>query len=574
MSAALAVVCAFIIYGLAFRFYARHLGRRVYALDDQRRTPAHALEDGVDFVPTNRFVLFGHHWASITGLAPMLGPAVAVIWGWGPAMLWVVLGAVLVGCVHDFSALVVSMRARGVSIGKVAEGVIGPRAKLLFLLIIFFGIALAMGVFTIYISKLFSGKYGTAVIPSGGIMLIAAVIGWMVYKRGFRLGPLTAVGFVVMLLLVWLGKENPVTGIDGDSWSTILLIYAFAASVLPVWSLLQPRDFLNSLLLYLGLFLGYVGFFVAAPEFAAPALNIAPEGAPPIFPFVFITIACGAASGFHGLVSSGTTAKQINKETDAPFIGYGGMVGESMLGLLAVLATSAGIALGEQSPASVWESHYHSWEAVKATPLDNFISGTARFLGSLGIGEAIAQSFIAVLVVSFALTTLDSATRLLRYNISELGESIRVPQLGNRYIATTLAVLAIGFFAFFKVDGKPAGLALWSLFGTTNQILAGLTLLTVTLYLMQRRRNPWFTGIPMIFMLSTSIIAMVFNLGSFSNDWSFDEGTLWPLLTVGASLLLLATWLVVEAVLATRRTLIDEEPIERMDVFSGPSEDA
>ena len=574
MSAALAVVCAFIIYGLAFRFYARHLGRRVYALDDQRRTPAHALEDGVDFVPTNRFVLFGHHWASITGLAPMLGPAVAVIWGWGPAMLWVVLGAVLVGCVHDFSALVVSMRARGVSIGKVAEGVIGPRAKLLFLLIIFFGIALAMGVFTIYISKLFSGKYGTAVIPSGGIMLIAAVIGWMVYKRGFRLGPLTAVGFVVMLLLVWLGKENPVTGIDGDSWSTILLIYAFAASVLPVWSLLQPRDFLNSLLLYLGLFLGYVGFFVAAPEFAAPALNVAPEGAPPIFPFVFITIACGAASGFHGLVSSGTTAKQINKETDAPFIGYGGMVGESMLGLLAVLATSAGIALGEQSPASVWESHYHSWEAVKATPLDNFISGTARFLGSLGIGEAIAQSFIAVLVVSFALTTLDSATRLLRYNISEIGESIRVPQLGNRYIATTLAVLANGFFAFFKVDGKPAGLALWSLFGTTNQILAGLTLLTVTLYLMQRRRNPWFTGIPMIFMLSTSIIAMVFNLGSFSNDWSFDEGTLWPLLTVGASLLLLATWLVVEAVLATRRTLIDEEPIERMDVFSGPSEDA
>lgn len=574
MSAALAVVCAFIIYGLAFRFYARHLGRRVYALDDQRRTPAHALEDGVDFVPTNRFVLFGHHWASITGLAPMLGPAVAVIWGWGPAMLWVVLGAVLVGCVHDFSALVVSMRARGVSIGKVAEGVIGPRAKLLFLLIIFFGIALAMGVFTIYISQLFSGKYGTAVIPSGGIMLIAAVIGWMVYKRGFRLGPLTAVGFVVMLLLVWLGKENPVTGIDGDSWSTILLIYAFAASVLPVWSLLQPRDFLNSLLLYLGLFLGYVGFFVAAPEFAAPALNIAPEGAPPIFPFVFITIACGAASGFHGLVSSGTTAKQINKETDAPFIGYGGMVGESMLGLLAVLATSAGIALGEQSPASVWESHYHSWEAVKATPLDNFISGTARFLGSLGIGEAIAQSFIAVLVVSFALTTLDSATRLLRYNISELGESIRVPQLGNRYIATTLAVLAIGFFAFFKVDGKPAGLALWSLFGTTNQILAGLTLLTVTLYLMQRRRNPWFTGIPMIFMLSTSIIAMVFNLGSFSNDWSFDEGTLWPLLTVGASLLLLATWLVVEAVLATRRTLIDKEPIESMDVFSGPSEDS
>lgn len=573
MSAALAVVCAFIVYGLAFRFYARHLGQRVYALDPERRTPAHEFEDGVDYVPTNRFVLFGHHWASITGLAPMLGPAVAVIWGWGPAMLWVVLGAVLVGCVHDFSALVVSMRARGVSIGKVAEGVIGPRAKLLFLLIIFFGIALAMGVFTIYIAKLFSGKYGTAVIPSGGIMLIAAGIGWMVYKRGFKLGPLTAIGFVLMLVLVWFGKENPVSGMDGDSWSTILLAYAFVASVLPVWSLLQPRDFLNSQLLYLGLILGYVGFFVSAPEFAAPAFNSDPEGAPPIFPFVFITIACGAASGFHGLVSSGTTAKQIDKETDAPFIGYGGMVGESLLGLLAVLATAAGIALGEQSPATVWESHYHSWEAVKAAPLDNFISGTARFFGTLGIGEALAKSFIAVLVVSFALTTLDSATRLLRYNISEIGESIRIPQLGNRYIATGLAIVAIGFFAFFKVDGKPAGLALWSLFGTTNQILAGLTLLTVTLYLMQRRRNPWFTGIPMIFMLSTSIIAMVFNLGSFSNDWSFDEGTVWPLLTVGASLLLLATWLVVEAVLATRRTLTEKGSVESLDVFPEPADD-
>lgn len=576
MSAALAVVCAFIVYALAFRFYAGHLGRRVFRLDPRRATPAHQLKDGIDYVPTNRFVLFGHHWASITGLAPMLGPAVAVIWGWGPAMLWVVLGAILVGCVHDFSALVVSMRARGLSIGKVAEGVIGPRAKLLFLLIIFFGIALAMGVFTIYISKLFAGAYGSAVIPSGGIMVIAAGIGWMVYKRGARLGPLTLAGFILMLVLVWVGNENPVTGIGEDAWSGTLLAYAFAASVLPVWSLLQPRDFLNSLLLYLGLILGYVGFFVASPDFAAPVLDTDPDPgeAPPILPFVFITIACGAASGFHGLVSSGTTAKQIDNETNAPMIGYGGMIGESLLGLLAVLATAAGIALGEPSPGEVWNAHYDSWATVNGTALNNFITGTARFLGTLGIDVVLAKSFIAVLVVSFALTTLDSATRLLRYNISEIGESMRLPGLGNRYLATGLAVAAIGFFAFFRIDGKAAGLTLWHLFGTTNQLLAGLTLLTVTLYLLQRRRNPWFTGIPMIFMLATSITAMVFNLGNFSGDWSFGNEAVWPLLTVGGALLLLAVWLVVEAIVSTRRTIIHGEPVDTVEVFPETPDDA
>ncbi len=569
MSAAVATLLAFLTYAIGFRFYSKHLGSRVFRLDPQRSTPAHDHRDGMDYVPTNRFVLFGHHWASITGLAPMLGPAVAVIWGWGPAMLWVVLGAVLVGCVHDFSALVVSVRARGQSVGKVAEGIIGPRAKLLFLLIIFFGIALAMGVFTLAIAGLFSSRYGSAVIPSGGLMMVAAVIGWLVYKKGAPLLPLAIAGFVIQLGLVWVGHHQPVLWESADGWKTTLLAYAFAASILPVWSLLQPRDFLNSLVLYLGLGLAYAGFFVASPDFAAPMVNEAPADAPPIFPFVFTIIACGAASGFHGLVSSGTTSKQLNKETDARFVGYGAMIGESLLGLLAVLATAAGLTLAADEPGAAWSHAYHHHIDTNVA-LENFISGTARFIQQLGVDHELAMSFIAVLVVSFALTTLDSATRLLRYNVAEIGEAVRMPWLKGRFTASSIAVLAIGFFAFYEIDGKPMGKVLWQLFGTTNQLLAGLTLLTVTLYLKQRGRNPLFTGIPTVFMLVTSLTAMVSNLGKFSDHWTFGEGADLILFSVGVILLGLAVWVVVEALMATTRMLRSAEVIESMDVFPEP----
>ncbi|NRA94702.1 MAG: carbon starvation protein A [Planctomycetes bacterium] len=573
MSAAVATLLAFLVYGLGFRFYSRHLSSRVFGLDASRVTPAHSCRDDVDYVPTNRFVLFGHHWASITGLAPMLGPAVAVIWGWGPAMLWVVLGAVLVGCVHDFSALVVSMRARGQSVGKVAEGVIGPRAKLLFLLIIFFGIALAMGVFTIAIAGLFAGKYASAVLPSGGLMIVAAIIGWLVYKKGVKLLPLALAGFVIQLVLVWVGHQWPLHWGDAGGWKVTLLAYALAASILPVWSLLQPRDFLNSLVLYLGLGLAYVGFFVASPEFAAPMVNEHPTGAPSIFPFVFTTIACGAASGFHGLVSSGTTSKQINKETDARFIGYGAMVGESLLGLLAVLATAAGISMAADNPSAAWGKAY-GHHVNTGTALENFIDGTARFIQQLGFDHDLAMAFIAVLVVSFALTTLDSATRLLRYNVAEIGEAVRLPILSGRVTASVIAVIAIAFFAFYEIGGEPMGRVLWQLFGTTNQLLAALTLLTVTLYLKQRGKNPLFTGVPMLFMLVTAFTAMVANLGKFSGQWTFDDSADTILFTVGAVLLVLAIWVVVEALLATRRTLASGTVNPSMSVFPEPSDDA
>ncbi len=547
-------------YALGYFVYARFLAGRIFEIDPSAKTPAHTMADGVDYVPTRRSILFGHHFASITGLAPMLGPAVAVIWGWLPAMLWVVLGAIFVGCVHDFSALVLSMRDRGMSIGKVAEGIIGPRAKMLFHLIIFFGIALAMGVFVFVIASMFDpSMFPATVLPSGVLIVLAVIMGWLLYRRRFPLAPTAAIGFVIVMAAVWIGMKNPLIGVRADAWPSgrgwtmILLAYAGAASVLPVWSLLQARDFLNSLLLYTGLILAYIGIFVWHPDFAAPAFRPDPAGAPSIFPFVFIVIACGAASGFHSLVASGTTAKQINAEGDARLIGYGGMIGESMLGLLAVLACTAGlVGPAATDPTHLWEATYADWASIGglADKIGAFVTGTSNFIEALGVPSEAATAFVAVVVVSFALTTLDSATRLLRFNISEIGETLHLRILDNRYVASLLAIGAIGFFALYEIGGKSAGLALWRLFGTTNQLLAGLALLTATLYLRQRRKNPLFTGIPMVFMLASALTAMVLNLRDFARDWN-DGGAI--LFVVGSLLLVLGVWLCVEAVITLAR---------------------
>lgn len=602
MNAAVATAIAFAGYAVGYIFYSRYLAEQVFELDDDNPTPAHTMTDGVDYVPTSSPVLFGHHYASIAGLAPMLGPAVAVIWGWVPAMAWVVLGALLVGCVHDFGSLVVSIRSRGKSIGVVAEGVIGKRAKTLLHLIIFFLVALAMGVFIWVIATLFTPNleamhaadssllelpvarrgFPQALLPSFGLMAIASIVGWLGYRRGVSWKVMTPIGFGLFLILIYVAQLDPAflgvanaldafnqavvgawVGPEADAaahtktmvdWlSLVLLVYAFLASILPVWVLLQPRDFLNVLLLVLGLGGLYLGVFVGAPEFAAPAVNPDPEGAPSMFPFVFIVIACGAASGFHSLVSSGTTAKQLDRETDARPIGYGGMIGESMLGLIAVLATTAGF-----SQASEWSKAYGSWEKVSAlgTKIANFINGSATFLESLSLPMQLGASFVSVIVVSYALTSLDSATRLLRYNIEEVGETLGVELLGNRYVSGFIAAAAIGFFAFYEIGGKPAGLVLWTLFGTTNQLMAGLALLVVTLYLLLRGKQWWWAGVPMAAMLVATLYAMASNVGEFYRAGNY------LLLAVGGTLLVLGVWTVIEATIAIVRFRMSGETLD------------
>ncbi len=542
------------LYAVFYQLYAKRiLSRRIFVLQPQEPTPAHTLRDDVDYLPSNKYVLFGHHFASIAGLAPMLGPAIAVIWGWLPALMWVVFGTLLVGAVHDFSALVLSIRHRGQSMGTISREVISPRTRLLFLLVIFFLVALAMGVFVLVISGLFAAPdpahipataHPEAVFPTYSLMLIAMLIGYLIYRRGMPLWPLIGVGFVLMLLTTWGGLYLPVTGIHADTWSWSLLAYAFAASVLPVWLLLQPRDFLNSLLLYLAMICMLIGFFVMSPDWVAPAVNPHPQGAPPMFPFLFIVIACGAVSGFHGLVASGTTAKQIDRETDAPFVGYVGMIGESLLALLAVLATTA----GAFSTHAQWADFYGSWHKAAGLhqKLAVFIQGNGQFIHQLGVPLNLAEAFISVVVVAFAMTSVDTGTRLLRFNVEEIGHTLGLKALCNRYVATAIAVFAIGFFAFFKVNGKPAGLFLWTLFGTTNQILAGLTLLTVTIYLYRKRRPILYTLLPMLLVLTATISGMI--LGVIK---ALGKGQ-WTVAAVGSMILILALWVLFEAIMAVR----------------------
>ncbi len=577
MNAVVPTVLCIAGYFLGYRFYSKFLANKIFILRSDFKTPAHKLNDGIDYVPTNKYILFGHHYASIAGLAPMLGPAVAVIWGWLPAMLWVILGALFIGCVHDFGSMVVSLRAKGMSIGKVAEGIIGKRAKTLFHLVIFFLMALAMGVFVYVIAFLFSPAptpdqanvhFPQAVIPSFGLMVIAAIIGWLGYKKGKSWKIMTPIGFSLLIVLMLISKSETfltVTGLNNPNiaptvqgWSTILLVYAFLASVLPVWSLLQPRDFLNSLLLYFGLGGLYVGLFVIRPEFVAPAVRLHPEGAPGLFPFLFIVIGCGAVSGFHSLVASGTTAKQLDKETDARFVGYGGMIGESLLALMAILATTAGL-----MSSHAWHQQYANWTSVQSlgAKVGIFIQGCSTFLKGLGIDRYTGMSFVSLIAVSYALTSLDSATRLLRYNIEEMADTFGLKIFSNRYLSSMAAVAAIGFFAFYKIDGKPAGLVLWQLFGTTNQLLAGLALLAVTLYLLQRGKAWYFTGIPMIFMLITTLRAMTINIIRF-----FVQSE-WPLFFVGTFLIILAVWLIFEAIIAGVKFKQSNKIETSLDVF-------
>ena len=546
MNALVIAIVTVILYILAYRYYARFLGDRVLSLDPQRSTPAREFEDGVDFVPTKRIILFGHHFASIAGLGPILGPAIAVIWGWLPAVLWILFGSILLGGVHDMTTLFVSLRNRGRSIGDVAQNLVGPRARILFLLLIFFTLSLAMGTFVRIIATLFSDAFHPeSVLPVAALIGLAFAVGFLVYRRGVGIAPATIVALVIMFLTVWLGIRYPITGVGQTWWVYMLITYAYIASVLPVWLLLQPRDYLNAYQLVIGMVLMYAGLFIMRPTIAAPAVNHAPTGAPSLFPFLFITIACGAISGFHNLVSTGTTSKQLARETDARPIGYGGMLAEGLLAMVVVLACTSGVT------RSGWLERYSSWQAASglAAKMEAFVVGAGDFISQVGIPVGIARSFIVVMAVGFAMTTLDSGTRLLRYNLEELGESINVKPLRNRFLATLGAVFGIAYFSLMTIEGKPAGLTLWELFGTTNQILAALGLLAVSLFLYRMKKPIVYTLLPMIAMMIMTVTAMVMKLRA-----NLEAGH-WHLLAVGGIILILVIWLVVESVLAFRRHL-------------------
>ncbi len=555
MNAALLAAIVFALFAVGYRYYAGFLTRHVFQLAEDEPVPARELEDGIDYLPTPRYVLWGHHYTSIAGAAPIVGPAIAVIWGWLPAILWVAIGTVFMGAVHDFAALVISLRNRGSSIGEIAGEVISPRVRTFFLLIISFLIWIVLAVFAFIIGTLFVSNPG-AIFPINIQILVALALGWLVFRRGMSVWLPSLLGYAVLIAAIFSGDAfaqafPTIAAISLYQWVWILMIYSFVASVLPVWLLLQPRDYLNSHQLLTGLVLLTLGLVVLHPTIRAPMVNAFPEGAPSLIPFLFITIACGAISGFHGLVSSGTTSKQVACMTDARPIGYGGMLGEGTLGLLAVLAATAGFATSEE-----WWSHYSTWGSANAlsAKLDAFVSGGATFVASLGIPFKTGKTFIAVMVIAFAATSLDTGARIQRLIIAELADGYGIKVLTNRYAAAAVGIGAALLLALTQAGGQ-GGMALWPLFGTTNQLVAGVTLLVVSVWLQRTGRSAVYTLVPMVLVTSAAVWAMSVNVvGYFA---SFSEQ--WLLAVMGSIILVLDLWVI----LAGLRVLRNERPAMR-----------
>ena len=540
MNAAALAVVIFAAFGLGYRFYSRFLARDIFQLDEAEPVPSRVYQDGVDFVPTPRHILWGHHYTSIAGAAPIVGPAIAVIWGWLPALLWVTIGTIFMGAVHDFCAMVISLRHKGASIGEVSGQVISPRVRTFFLIIISFLIWVVLAVFAYIIGTLFHSNPGS-VFPIWLQLFLALGLGWLVYRRRVGILAPSLIAYAILLAAIFYGNAFAesfpfVKQISVSTWVWLLLGYSFVASVLPVWLLLQPRDYLNSHQLVTALVVLSLGLFVLQPEIVAPVVNLAPEGAPSLVPFLFITIACGAISGFHGLVASGTTSKQIGCMTDARPIGYGGMLGEGALGLLAVLAATAGFAT-----AGEWHDHYSSWGGANSlgAKLDAFVSGGARFVAALGVPTEAGKTFMAVMVIAFAATSLDTGARIQRLVISELAEAYGVKALTNRYLAGALGISAALLLALTQGGGK-GGLILWPLFGTTNQLVAGVTLLVVSIWLQRLGRPVIYTLVPMLLVASMTLWSMLEQLVGYAADQR------WLLAVMGSGVLVLDVWVLFE----------------------------
>jgi len=591
MDTVLIVVGSFVLYIIAYKTYGRFLASKVFKIDPNRQTPACTLNDGVDFVPSKKALVFGHHFTSIAGTGPIVGPAIAVVWGWVPALLWVFLGSIFMGAVHDFGSLIISMRHQGRTIADLSGTVVNARVRILFMIVVVIGLWIVLAIFGLVIATIFK-LYPSSVVPVFLQIPIAIALGvWLKKGKSLALGSLLSVA-LMYASIIWSSSVDwstiqffPAALTNHLSlvaiWTIILMIYVFIASVLPVDVLLQPRDFINSWQLLIAMGLLVIGVLVAHPPIVADAVRLVPNPsasgtpAPPMFPFLFITIACGAVSGFHCLVSSGCSSRQLKTEADAQYVGYGAMLTEGFLATLVIIACVAGIGMATNSTGAltgheIWLSYYQQWggDGGLGDKLTPFIQGSANMIAAIGISQTLAITIMGVFVASFAATTLDSATRLQRYVIAELAGASELagtaveeqqplaPNVGpirrlivNRFGATTLAVLtglalalsdapSVGF-----ANAGLGGLALWPIFGATNQLLAALALLVITVWLVKSKRPAWITALPMLFMLTITAYAIALLIRGFAAESN-------PLLlTISILMLMLQLWIITEAAL-------------------------
>ncbi len=595
-----------ILYIIAYNTYGKWLSQKIFKLDDRTCVPSVDMEDGEDYVPTKKGIVFGHHFTSIAGTGPIVGPALAVMWGWVPALLWVLFGSIFIGAVHDFGSLVVSLRNKGQTVGDVAGKVITKRVRLLFLLILALALTLVLAIFGLVIAVVFR-IYPAAITPCLIQIPLALIIGTIAHKKGFNILIPSIISLVVMYLSVVFGDIDLVHGFNETlqnwsimTWVGVLLVYSYIASVLPVWTLLQPRDYINSLQLIsaLGLVvvgLVYAGIMGGSPidgvrpplEIVAPTVeeNVTVKNLPLIFPFLFVTIACGAVSGFHSLVSSGTSSKQLKCETDAKFVGYGSMLTEGFLAVLVILACVAGLGLGYTNAegnlltgVDAWNSKYSDWGSSKglAAKVSAFVDGSSNFLKALGFSAAFSTALMGVFVASFAATTLDTACRLQRYVLQELvgcivykndtEQTIRTKPhpLTNKHLVTIVAIIIAYFIAQIPaikgakgVFGQPGsgGVILWPLFGAINQLLGGLAFLVILFWMKRKNLPTWFVVLPTVFMLIIPAWAMLYQvfIAAIGSDKSWLEQEQWLLVSMGLTTILLEIWMIWEALVGWKK---------------------
>jgi len=470
-------------------FYGNFIAR-IFGIEPQRATPAHTKYDGVDYVPAkNWLIIFGHHFASIAGAGPIIGPVLAYIyWGWLGALIWLILGSIFMGAVHDFASLIVSVREDGVSIGQIADKYISKRAGIFFLIFLWFALIIVIAIFAAICAKSFIDQ-PKVVVSSLGLIPVAIVLGFLIYKLRMNTFLATLLGIVTLGGLIFLGDIYPVKLLVSQPymiWLVILFIYAFFASVIPVNILLQPRDYLASFLLFFGIAVAFIGLISKPFSIADSKLLSFTSSAGNLFPVMFITVACGAISGFHSLVASGTTSKQLNNEKDAKRIGYGAMILEGVLAIIVLFCVAFGL---KNIPEGLEAAQVFSLGFAKVS----------YFLGDYG-------QFVALVILNaFILTTLDTATRITRFLTQELF------RIDNKWVATSLTIVAAGYLALTN-----KWQILWPVFGASNQLVAGLALIVVSGWLFCKGKNYYITFIPAVIMIIVTSFALVLKIVDFS----------------------------------------------------------
>lgn len=534
-SLTLLLISAIILF-IGYVFYGGYLAKK-WGVDDTRKTPAHTKYDGVDYVPAKSPVLLGHHFASIAGAGPIVGPIQAAIFGWIPVALWVLIGSIFFGGVQDFGSLFASIRHEGKSIGEIIESNMGKKGKKLFALFAWLTLVLVVAAFANIVADNFVST-PQAASASIFFIVLAILFGIAVYRFKMPLIPASVVGVLMLFGCIYLGFLFPIA-LSKQTWIILLMIYIFIASVTPVWILLQPRDYLNSYLLYAMIIGALLGIVILRPEIQMDGFIGFNVGGQYLFPVLFVTVACGAISGFHSLVGSGTSSKQLYKESDAKKIGYGAMLIEGLLAIVALITVAYisnkqfGSLLGNGGPVNV------------------FSEGIANFMASFGIPFGIGKTFTSLAISAFALTSLDTATRLGRFIFQEFfdtnglnnKEATKANPLSNMYVSTTITVVCSGLLAVMGYE------KIWPIFGSANQLLAAIALMAIAIWLANSNKSFKEFIIPIIFMFIVTIVSLCFNIKA-------NIGVNYALVIIAVLLLVLAIILIKEAIIFIKKEKI------------------